>query len=67
MFYTDGITESSGADDRQFGTRRLDSILAHSCRESPAEIVEAILRELAEFTSNAAPLDDRSLVVAHVL
>jgi sigma-B regulation protein RsbU (phosphoserine phosphatase) len=67
VFYTDGITESVGADGRQFGTKRVDTILARSCRQAPGEIVEAILQELAEFTDSTAPADDRSLVVARVM
>jgi len=66
VFYTDGITEASNLEDEQFGVKRVDAILSTSCGEPAQGIVDDIVRGVREFTADAPPTDDRSLVVARI-
>jgi phosphoserine phosphatase RsbU/P len=67
VFYTDGITEASRADGIQFGARRVDEILAGSCGKPAQGTIDEIVKGVRQFTDDAAPTDDRSLVVARVV
>ena len=59
LFYTDGVTETPGDDDR-FGDARLREAVARA-GETPGELLVEIERTLREFQSGAA-LDDRAML-----
>jgi phosphoserine phosphatase RsbU/P len=65
VLFSDGVTETSRADvDEEFGEERLAEALAR-LRDQPASaIVEAINKEVYEFSSGAPPADDITLVIA---
>jgi serine phosphatase RsbU (regulator of sigma subunit) len=59
LFYTDGVTETPGEDDR-FGDARLREAVARA-GETPAELLAEIEQTLRNFQSGAA-LDDRAML-----
>jgi sigma-B regulation protein RsbU (phosphoserine phosphatase) len=67
LLYTDGITEARGpatpAGDRPlFGTDRLDQLLLTCHAPSAHDCIQQIRTLVAEFTQNAPPTDDQTLV-----
>ena len=69
LLYTDGITEAmappvpDGSAPRElFGMQRLDELLVRCDAASPGECVERIRAAVTEFTVNAAPRDDQTLI-----
>ena len=58
FLFTDGVTESSGADGEFFSDERLRSILDPLRDSSPEEIVGKVLSEVRSFSSGALPADD---------
>jgi PAS domain S-box-containing protein len=59
LFYTDGVTETPGEDDR-FGDARLREAVARA-GETPGELLAEIERALRDYQSGAA-LDDRAML-----
>jgi len=60
--FTDGLTESRGADGSAYGEQRLlDAVRRHTASPAP-EIVDAVFRDVAEFSGHVAA-DDRTLVL----
>lgn len=60
--FTDGFTESRGSTGRNYGERRLlETVRRHAARPA-REIVDAVFRDVAEFSSHSAE-DDRTLVL----
>ena len=59
LFYTDGVTETPGEDDR-FGDSRLRDAVARA-GEAPEELLAEIDRSLREFQSGVT-LDDRAML-----
>jgi sigma-B regulation protein RsbU (phosphoserine phosphatase) len=65
VFYTDGIVESTNAAGEMFGIARLDRVLSE-CRNGAAELLQAVLAAVQEFTGGRPPLDDQTLLLAKV-
>ena len=66
VFYTDGITESTGPDGlTMFGTDRLDQAL-ELCHLDAEGLIKAVLDAVEEFTHGEPAADDRTMVVAKV-
>jgi len=65
LFYTDGITESRDPTGDLFGVPRLDEILCR-CPPDPEMIIRTTLIAIEDFTRDAAPTDDLTLLVARV-
>ncbi|MCZ6788084.1 MAG: PP2C family protein-serine/threonine phosphatase [Planctomycetota bacterium] len=65
IFYTDGITEARNPAGDFFGVERLDDAL-ESCHLDSDGLIQAVLRNLEQFTEGAAPDDDRTLLVAKI-
>lgn len=63
LLFTDGITESRNKNNEEFGVERLGAIVQTQGRTSAFDLTQTILKELNEFTANADPADDRTLVV----
>ncbi|MEW5819376.1 MAG: SpoIIE family protein phosphatase [Cyanobacteriota bacterium] len=62
LLYTDGVTEATDLQDKQFGLNRFKEILfTHSVGDSK-EIVNNILKEIDEFSSGADQHDDITLM-----
>lgn len=62
--YSDGVTEAVCAADEEFGEKRLAELLLQKRGESAQSIVDAVTAALDEWTGNAPPADDVTLVVA---
>lgn len=67
LLHTDGITESLSPSREEFGCERLKRILAESAELAPRAIAEKIFSVVGEFTENAPPQDDQTVVVVKAL
>jgi len=62
-FYTDGVTEAMNLRKIQFGTERLQNIIAENCEKPVDEIKVKILETINRFRGNAEINDDLSIVL----
>jgi sigma-B regulation protein RsbU (phosphoserine phosphatase) len=60
--YTDGITETSNANDEDYGRARLIEVLRRNQQKTAAEIADALLADVRRF-GERAPLDDATVLV----
>jgi phosphoserine phosphatase RsbU/P len=65
IFYTDGITEASNPEGKQFGTDRLDHAL-ENCSLQASALLDSVLRSVEEFANGHPADDDRTMIVARV-
>ena len=63
VLYTDGVTESRDGGDAEYGLARLAGVCGRHGGETPAELVAACRRDLADFRGSRPPLDDVTLLV----
>lgn len=66
VIYTDGITEAmrQGIDGLElFGTEGLDQVLSEYRSDRTCDCAELVRKAIAAFTSDAAPTDDRTMLV----
>jgi len=66
VIYTDGIIEAANVGGELFGTRRLDMVLQSCGQETADALLERLLEWLRNFTEDAPPADDRTVIVATV-
>jgi sigma-B regulation protein RsbU (phosphoserine phosphatase) len=62
---TDGILEARNTTDEEFGTERLIAAVSHLQQRSAHEIVDRVMREVADFGQSDDP-DDKVLLVVKV-
>jgi len=62
IFYTDGITEAERGDE-SFGEERLTELVRTNTYESPGELLERVLGEVARFSDSPPQSDDRTIIV----
>jgi len=62
--YTDGITETTGADQQEFGEGRLLELLQKSRKLPPSAILKSVELAVEQFREGKFPHDDLTLVVA---
>ena len=60
---TDGIWEAFNTEGEMFGKERYQKIIRENCQKSAAEILDAVYRELNEFTFGKKSEDDITLVI----
>ena len=60
---TDGITEAWCETGDQFGRERLKQSLLRHCRQSAMEILEGVIRDVAQFRGTVPQKDDLTLVI----
>jgi len=60
--YTDGVTEAQPASGEEFSEERLTGLLRRETGQSPDALLQAIRREVADFTGNNALDDDYTLM-----
>ena len=66
--YSDGVTEACNPMlEEEFGEERLIQTLRKHQQEPPSAIIDAVMRQISEFTGNAPLADDVTLVVARRL
>lgn len=63
--YSDGVTEAVRGDDEEFGEERLTALIRDKRALGSKAIVDAVTSALEEWTGDAPPADDVTLVVAH--
>lgn len=61
--YSDGITEAASPDDEEFGMERLIGLLRAERDRPLAELVEAIVHAVGEFSQGLPQGDDQTLVL----
>ncbi|MEJ2627793.1 MAG: PP2C family protein-serine/threonine phosphatase, partial [bacterium] len=67
LLYTDGAFEARNQAKKEFGEERLLHLFRDSTAPDSASINEEILSHIAEFTLNAVPHDDITLVTVRIL
>lgn len=65
IVFTDGITESRDRAGELYGVERLDAVVS-GCTDDAEAIIRNILLSVEEFTDDAPPPDDQTLIVARV-
>jgi len=65
--HTDGITEARSADGSFYGEERFRGLLTTLAGGSAAEIVDAVMADVAAFRGDAEPSDDLTLLVVRRL
>ena len=63
VIYTDGISEASPNEEDEFGEERLQDVVRRRQSQSADEILDAILRDVQQF-SQGEQADDMTLIVA---
>jgi sigma-B regulation protein RsbU (phosphoserine phosphatase) len=67
LLFTDGVVEATAPESghlrgAQFGTQRLDEVVLATSGCDASECLDQIRGALAEFTDNASPADDQTLI-----
>lgn len=62
IVFTDGISESWGADGEEFGEDRLGEVVKKNAKLSASDLMDIILKEVDAFATGR-PTDDRTLIV----
>ena len=63
VLYTDGVTESAGADGAEYGPGRLAQLIAECRSRSSKELVKECIKDLLAFQGGAQKIDDQTLMV----
>jgi phosphoserine phosphatase RsbU/P len=63
VLYTDGVLDACSASGEDFGMESLQRTILEACRSSASGIVTALDRALEDFTVNAQPVDDITLLI----
>lgn len=63
VIYTDGLSEARNPAGEFFGLRRIEEILAEHSAATSAELHEALIRAVRDYTEGADQLDDIALLV----
>jgi len=64
VFYTDGVTEATDAQEREFGMERLQRVILDHRGAPAADIVAALEQAIEDFAGPTDPFDDIAIVVA---
>ncbi|MHC2069156.1 PP2C family protein-serine/threonine phosphatase [Bremerella sp. T1] len=63
---TDGIHETMGHDETQFGTQRIADLISQHRDRNAAELVEKLAAEVRSFAADPRPQDDLTAVVIKI-
>lgn len=66
LFYTDGVVDSVGENDRTFGTARLEEYFAECGRESAATIAQRLADRLKTYRGGKPASDDLTILAAEI-
>ena len=67
VIYSDGLTEAADAGGVMFGEERLKEAIRRHRRLSPADLIAAVRREIADFTGDDEFRDDFTTVVVQAV
>jgi serine phosphatase RsbU (regulator of sigma subunit)/CHASE2 domain-containing sensor protein len=62
LLYTDGVTEAENAQSAQFGTKRLEETISEIRGQPARNVVEHVIKRVAEFVKGAPQSDDITCV-----
>ena len=63
VMYTDGVTDAQ-IGDAFFGEERLKATIRKHIGQSAQKMIEALEKEVCDFTDNSEPVDDVTLLIA---
>ena len=63
VMFTDGVTEAMNPENKEFGTERLDNILANTSGKDCQQIIEAVKAGIRDFVDGAEQSDDITMMV----
>jgi len=66
LLYSDGVQDQVNEAEEEYGRQRLAAVLKPNCRVTPAEIVAAVMKDLAEFRGGTPDFDDQTLIAIRV-
>jgi phosphoserine phosphatase RsbU/P len=66
VFHSDGLSEAGDPEGKFFGLRRIASLIEQHAASSAAELADALLAAVQEFTRGGPVTDDRTVVVMKV-
>jgi len=66
VFYSDGISEPTDAQHREFGTKRIIAAIDELHQESPHRIVDGLFEAVQRFRGYGPPLDDMTAVAVRI-
>ncbi|HET9216254.1 MAG TPA: SpoIIE family protein phosphatase [Terriglobia bacterium] len=64
LAYSDGLTEAESAHEEMFGEERVKEIICREASAGAAQVSEALIASIAEFTKGHDQSDDITLVIA---
>ena len=67
LYFTDGITEARNKQGDFFGIERVIQLFKENKDLSPKGFIEKLMKELDEYSEDAASKDDRTLIVLEIL
>jgi len=67
VLYTDGVTEAESESGEQFGTQRLEQLIARHAGLESSQIIERVVDAVLEFAGERGQNDDLAMVVVRVL
>lgn len=62
VLYSDGAEDAMNSMQEQFGEERVEELVSQNLTLTPQEIQDRLLREIQDFTGDATPFDDITLV-----
>jgi phosphoserine phosphatase RsbU/P len=65
IFYTDGVTETLDNSNTEYGIVRLTQFFQTRHASKPDALASACLRDIGNFSANAAAKDDRTILILH--
>jgi serine phosphatase RsbU (regulator of sigma subunit)/pSer/pThr/pTyr-binding forkhead associated (FHA) protein len=63
VVFTDGISEAWGPGGEEFGEQRVADVIRDNVKLEARDLIEAILREVDNYSEGDRPTDDRTLIV----
>lgn len=66
VLFTDGITESSGPDDLEFGSKRVVDVIRRHRLDPARHILEALYQAASSFRFDGPQLDDMTAIICKV-
>ncbi len=64
LAYTDGLTETQGAQGKQWGTVEMTELLRSSGQTAPSQVVDQVLERAAVFRNGQSQQDDITIMLA---
>ncbi len=63
LLYSDGLTEAMNVDEEEFGEQRLYEVVQKNRDLSAAELIQVIMKNVFDFSSESTQMDDMTVVV----